>query len=295
MENFKSGFVSVVGRPNTGKSTLINRIVQQKVAIVSNKPQTTRNRITAIYKDEQSQIIFIDTPGIHAPKNKLGGVMVKSAYSSMEDMDAIIFMVDASRDIIDRNITDALNNKKTPVILVINKIDLIKKENILSIIDKLTPLCLFDSVIPISAQNGDGVDILIETVKKLLPDGPEYFPDDMVTDQPERQIIAEIIREKALRHLSDEIPHGVAVEIEAVKSERGGEFNKVNAVIYVEKSSHKMIIIGKNGAMLKKIGTSARMDIERLLGGRVYLELWVRVKNDWRNSDYMIKNFGFNG
>lgn len=291
MDNFKSGFVTVIGRPNVGKSTLVNSIVGQKIAIVSNKPQTTRNKITAVYADEACQMVFVDTPGIHNPKNKLGAFMVKSAYSALSGMDAVIFMVDASRDITDENIIKRLGTIKVPMILVINKIDIVPKEKLLGIIAKYSSLCKFDEVIPISAQKKDGVKLLIDTLKKYLPYGPKYYPDDCVTDQPERQIVSEMIREKILRFLQQEVPHGTAVEITTMKNE--DRLCRINATVYVEKSGHKMILIGKNGEMIKKIGTSARIEIEKFLDSKVHLELWVKVKDDWRNSDAQIRNFGF--
>lgn len=291
MDNFKSGFVTVIGRPNVGKSTLINSIVGQKVAIVSNKPQTTRNKITAIYADDVSQIVFVDTPGIHNPKNKLGAVMVKSAYSALSDMDAVIFMVDASKDITDENIIKRLQTVKVPMILAINKIDIVPKKKLLGIIAKYSGLCSFDEVIPISAQKKDGVKLLVDTIRKFLPYGPKYYPDDQVTDQPERQIVSEMIREKILRFLLQEVPHGTAVEITAMKNEK--DICKINATIYVEKPGHKMILIGKGGEMIKKIGTSARIEIEKFLDKKVHLELWVKVKDDWRNNEAQIRNFGF--
>ena len=291
MENFKSGFVTVIGRPNVGKSTLVNRIVGEKVAIVSNKPQTTRTRITAVYQDEESQIVFVDTPGVHKPRNKLGNYMVNAALTTMDDMDAVLFMVDAAKNVVDEAIIKKLNQSKAATILVINKIDLVAKERVLEIIAQYSELCNFDTIVPISAQKDDGIDILMNEIKKFLPYGPKYFPDDMITDQPEKQMAGEMIREKVLRFLSDEVPHGVAVEIEGMKYER--EICRINAVIYVEKDTHKRIIIGKNGEMMKKIASSARHEIERFLGGKVYLEIWVKVKNDWRNSDFLLKNFGF--
>ncbi|MDY6314471.1 MAG: GTPase Era [Clostridia bacterium] len=291
MDNFKSGFVTVIGRPNVGKSTLINSIVGQKVAIVSNKPQTTRNKITAIYADDVSQIVFVDTPGIHTPKNKLGAVMVKSAYSALSDMDAVVFMVDASKDITDENIIKRLQTVKVPMILAINKIDIVPKEKLLGIIAKYSGLCSFDEVIPISAQKKDGVKLLVDTIRKFLPYGPKYYPDDQVTDQPERQIVSEMIREKILRFLLQEVPHGTAVEITAMKNEK--DICRINATIYVEKPGHKLILIGKGGEMIKKIGTSARIEIEKFLDKKVHLELWVKVKDDWRNNEAQIRNFGF--
>ena len=291
MENFKSGFVTVIGRPNVGKSTLVNRIVGEKVAIVSNKPQTTRTRITAIYQDEESQIVFVDTPGVHKPRNKLGNYMVNAALTTMDDMDAVLLMVDAAKNVVDEAIIKKISQSKAATILVVNKIDLVAKERVLEIIAQYNELCNFDTIVPISAQKDDGIDILMNEIKKYLPYGPKYFPDDMITDQPEKQMVGEMIREKVLRFLSDEVPLGVAVEIEGMKYER--EICRINAVIYVEKDSHKWIIIGKNGEMMKKIASSARHEIERFLGGKVYLEIWVKVKNDWRNSDFLLKNFGF--
>ena len=292
MDNFKSGFVTIIGRPNVGKSTLLNKLVGQKVAIVSNRPQTTRNKITAVYQDDESQIVFVDTPGIHKPKNKLGDFMVKSAYSALSDMDAVVFMVDASKDITDMNIINKLQNMDSALILAINKVDLVPKENILGIIAKYSELCNFDEIIPISAEKKDGLDLLVSTIKKTLPYGPKYFPDDMVTDQPERQIISEIIREKVLRHLRQEVPHGTAVEITTMQTEDG--LSKINATIFVEKAGHKLILIGKGGDMIKKIGTSARIETEKLLGCKVHLELWVKVKDDWRNNEAQIKTLVLN-
>ena len=291
MEQFKSGFATVVGRPNVGKSTLINELVGQKISIVSNKPQTTRNQITAVYQDEESQIVFVDTPGVHKPKNKLGNFMVNAAFSALDDMDLVLFMIDATKSGDEEDLLKKLRASRSAVILVINKVDLVPKEKLLPLIEKYSDLCNFEAVIPISALKRDGVDELVAVMKKFLPYGPRYFPEDMVTDQSERQIAAELIREKVLRFLSQEVPHGVAVEVEAMKTE--GNLCRINAVIYTEKSSHKMILIGKNGAMMKKIGTSARRELERFLDCKVHLELWVKVKEDWRNNDYLIKNFGY--
>lgn len=291
MEQFKSGFATVVGRPNVGKSTLINELVGQKISIVSNKPQTTRNQITAVYQDETSQIVFVDTPGVHKPKNKLGNFMVNTALSAMDDMDLILFMIDATKEGEEEEIIKRLQSSRSAVILVINKVDLVPKEKLLPMIQKYSALCDFDAVVPISALKQDGIEELIGIMKQFLPYGPKYFPEDMVTDQSERQIAAELIREKVLRFLSQEVPHGVAVEIEAMKFD--GDFCKINGVIYTEKASHKMILIGKGGAMMKKIGTSARKELERFLDCKVHLELWVKVKEDWRNNDYLIKNFGY--
>ncbi len=291
MEQFKSGFATVVGRPNVGKSTLINELIGQKISIVSNKPQTTRNQITAVYQDETSQIVFVDTPGVHKPKNKLGNFMVNTALSAMDDMDLILFMIDATKEGEEEEIIKRLQASRSAVILVINKVDLVPKEKLLPMIQKYSALCDFDAVVPISALKKDGIEQLVTIMKQYLPYGPKYFPEDMVTDQTERQIAAELIREKVLRFLSQEVPHGVAVEVEAMKIE--GDLCKINGVIYTEKASHKMILIGKGGAMMKKIGTSARKELERFLDCKVHLELWVKVKEDWRNNDYLIKNFGY--
>lgn len=291
MEQFKSGFATVVGRPNVGKSTLINELIGQKISIVSNKPQTTRNQITAIYQDETAQIVFVDTPGVHKPKNKLGNFMVNAAMSALDDMDLILFMIDATKDVVEEELINKLRISKGAVILVINKVDLVPKEKLLPLIQKYSELCQFEAVVPISALKKDGLEELVSVMKQYLPYGPKYFPDDMVTDQSERQIAAELIREKVLRFISQEIPHGVAVEIERMKMDNG--LCKINGVIYTEKSSHKMILIGKNGDMMKKIGTSARKELERFLDCKVHLELWVKVKEDWRNNDYLIKNFGY--
>ena len=291
MSHFKSGFVTVVGRPNVGKSTLINRLVGQKVSIVSNKPQTTRNQIQAVYQEENCQIVFVDTPGVHQPKNKLGNYMVNAAFTAMDDMDVVLLMVDVTRDGGEDALLGRLRDCYSAVILVLNKVDLIPKEKLLPLIEQYSAACHFEAVVPISAKTGDGVDDLLQVMKGLLPEGPKYFPEDMVTDQSERQLAGELIREKTLRFLSQEVPHGVAVEIEQMKMD--GELCRMNAVIYVEKASHKMIIIGKGGAMIKKIGTAARRDLERMLDCRVHLELWVKVKEDWRNNDYLIRNFGY--
>ncbi|MDY4976669.1 MAG: GTPase Era [Clostridia bacterium] len=291
MEQFKSGFATVVGRPNVGKSTLINQLVGQKVSIVSNKPQTTRNQIKAVYQEEGCQIVFVDTPGVHQPKNKLGNYMVNAAFSALDDMDLVLFLLDATREGGEEELLKRLRNCYCAVILVINKVDLVPKEKLLPMIEKYCALCPFEAVVPVSALKGDGLPELVAEMKKYLPSGPKFFPDDMVTDQTERQIAGELIREKVLRFLSHEVPHGVAVEIEQMKME--GELCRIHGVIYTEKASHKMILIGKNGSMMKKIGTSARRELERMLDCKVHLELWVKVKEDWRNNDYLIKNFGY--
>lgn len=291
--NFRSGFAAIIGMPNVGKSTLLNTIVGQKIAIISDKPQTTRNKILAIYSTDEEQIIFTDTPGIHKPHNKLGEYMVNIANESMGDTDVLIFVVDASRKIQDMEREIAVNISKTglPCILVLNKVDLMRKEELLPIIADYSSMNEFDSIIPISAKNNDGVNILIHDIEEYLQPGPEFYDSDMITDQPEKQIAAEIIREKMLWLLDKEVPHGIAIEI--TKMQEKTSITNIYATIYCEKASHKGIVIGKNGDMLKKIGTMARGDIEKMLDKKVYLELWVKVKSDWRNSDFLIKNFGY--
>ncbi|MDD6735323.1 MAG: GTPase Era [Clostridiales bacterium] len=294
MQNkFKSGFAAIIGMPNVGKSTLLNTVAGQKIAIISDKPQTTRNKILAIHTTDEHQIVFTDTPGIHKPHNKLGEVMVKTANESMNEMDVVVFVVDASRRMSDTEREIAKNIGKTgaPCILVINKVDSVKKDTLLPIIADYSNLHEFESIVPISAKTGDGVDILLGDIADLLPEGPKFYYDDMVTDQPEKQVAAEMIREKMLWLLEKEVPHGIAIEIEKMHEKEN--ITEIYAVIYCEKASHKGIIIGKNGEMLKKIGRLARADIEEMLDKKVYLELWVRVKDDWRNSERMIKNFGF--
>lgn len=290
----KSGFITIVGRPNAGKSTLLNKILGEKIAAVSNKPQTTRNSIIGIVTEDEYQMVFIDTPGIHNPKTKLGKFMIKEVDESVKSVDIIVLMVDVN-DKIEENfkIVENIKNQGVPVILAINKVDTVEKEKILGVIAALCDKAEFDEIIPISAKHGDGTDIVVEEIKKRLQEGPMYFPDDMITDQPEKQIAAEIIREKALWCLDKEVPHGIAVDIEAFKEQENGVI-KITAAIYCEKKSHKGIVIGKNGAMLKKIGQLAREDIEKFLDAKVYLDLWVKIKEDWRNSDFMLKNFGFN-
>lgn len=294
-KKFKSGFAAIIGMANVGKSTLLNALAGQKIAIVSDKPQTTRNRILAIYNDSGHQIIFTDTPGIHKPHNKLGEVMVKCASEAINDVDIVIFLTDATRKItdIERQIVKEIEKSGADKILVINKTDLVKKEELLPIIADYASLGDFAAIVPMSAKTGDGVEILLDEMKRILPEGPKFYDDDTITDQQEKQIAAEIIREKLLWFLDKEVPHGIAVEIE--KMQELDRITKIYAAIYCEKESHKGIIIGKNGETLKKIATRARYDIEKMLDKKVYLELWVRVKNDWRNSEKMIKSFGFQG
>ncbi len=295
MNQFKSGFVTLIGRPNVGKSTLMNRLIGQKIAITSNKPQTTRNRIQTVYTSEEGQIIFIDTPGIHKAKNKLGEYMVSVAERTLREVDVILWLVEPTTFIGagERHIAEQLRRTRTPVFLVINKIDTVNKAEILTYIDAYKDIVDFAEIIPVSALKGENTETLIQTMFQHLPQGPQFYDEDTITDQPERQIVAEMIREKALRNLSDEIPHGIAVAIDQMKERPGGSLMDIDATIICERDSHKGIIIGKQGSMLKKIGSQARHDIENLLDCRVNLKLWVKVKKDWRDSDFLIKNFGY--
>ncbi len=295
-ETFKSGFVTLIGRPNVGKSTLMNQIIGQKIAITSNKPQTTRNRIQTVYTCEDGQIIFVDTPGIHKAKNKLGEYMVTVAERTLNEVDVILWLVEPSTFIGagERHIAEQLTRVKTPIILVINKIDTVKKEEILIFIDAYKDICNFTEIIPVSALNGENKENLMKSIFEHLPEGPQFYDEDTITDQPERQIVAELIREKALRLLDEEIPHGIAVSIESMKERKKGNIVDIDATIVCERDSHKGIIIGKQGAMLKKIGTLARQEIENLLDMKVNLQLWVKVKKDWRDSDFLLKNYGYN-
>lgn len=292
---YKSGFVTLVGRPNVGKSTLMNHLIGQKIAITSNKPQTTRNRIQTVYTGEHGQIIFIDTPGIHKAKNKLGEYMVAVAERTLKEVDIILWLVEPSTFIGagEDYIVEQLGKVKTPVILVINKVDTVKKEEILKFIDAYKDIYPFADIVPVSALKGDNTEELIRTIFKYLPEGPRYFDEDVITDQPERQIVAELIREKALRLLGDEIPHGIAVAIERMKERPGSDLVDIDATIICERDSHKGIIIGKKGEKLKQIGMQARQEMENLLDMRVNLQLWVKVKKDWRDSDFLIKNYGY--
>ncbi|CRZ35057.1 GTP-binding protein Era [Herbinix hemicellulosilytica] len=297
--NKKSGFVTLIGRPNVGKSTLMNHLIGQKIAITSNKPQTTRNRIRAIFTDERGQIIFVDTPGIHKAKNKLGQFMVNVAEKTLREVDIVLWLVEPTTFIGqgERYIAEQLSKIKTPVILVINKVDTVNKTEILSVIDAYKDILDFAEIVPVSAIKGDNTDELLNVLFKYLPYGPIYYDEDTVTDQPERQIVAELIREKALHFLDEEIPHGIAVSIEQMVERKKEGNNKdiidIHATIICEKDSHKGIIIGKGGSMLKKIGTHARTEIENLLDCQVNLQLWVKVKKDWRDSDFLLKNYGF--
>ena len=297
MDKFKSGFITIIGRPNVGKSTLLNYIIGEKLSIISNKPQTTRNKIQAILTKDDYQIVFLDTPGIHKPRHKLGEYMVKVAEDTVKEVDAVLMLVTPDEEVGrgDSYIIEQLKavNTSTPVILVINKIDTVKKEAIAKTIESYVREYDFNEVIPISAYSGENVSQLLKIIVDKLPEGPQYFPEDMVTDQPEKFVVSEIIREKILRNLDQEIPHGTAVEILSMKKDGDKELVSIEATIYCEKDSHKSIIIGKGGSMLKKIGQSARLDIERLLGSKVYLQLWVKVKKDWRDSPSMLKNLGY--
>ena len=295
-QKFKSGFVTLVGRPNVGKSTLMNRIIGQKIAITSNKPQTTRNRIQTVYHDDRGQIVFLDTPGIHKAKNKLGEFMVNAAESTFKEMDLVLWLVEATTYIGqgERHIAQELKKSSAPVILVMNKIDKVRKDELLECMNAYKDILDFAEMVPVSAQNGENVDDLIETMFSYLEEGPQFYDEDTITDQPVRQIVAELIREKALRLLQDEIPHGIAVSIDSMKERPGKNlFYDIDATIVCERDSHKGIIIGKQGAMLKRIGTAARKEIEDFLEAKVNLKLWVKVKKDWRDSDFLLKNFGF--
>ncbi len=292
-ETHKSGFAALIGRPNVGKSTLMNCLIGQKIAITSKKPQTTRNRIQTVYTSEEGQIVFVDTPGIHKAKNKLGDYMVNVAEHSLREVDVILWLVEPT-DYIgagEQHIIEQLKKIKTPVILVINKIDTVKKEQLLGYIDLYRKQLDFAEIVPASALKKDNTEVLIAQIMKYLPYGPAFYDEDTITDQPTRQIVAELIREKVLRSIDEEIPHGVAVTIESMKY--GKKLVDINATIICERDSHKGIIIGKGGQMLKKIGSMARAEIEDLLEQHVNLQLWVKVKKDWRDSDFLIKNFGY--
>ena len=294
-ENFKSGFVALVGRPNVGKSTLMNHLIGQKIAITSEKPQTTRNRIQTVYTDKRGQIIFLDTPGIHKAKNKLGQYMVNVAEGTLNEVDVIMWLVEPTTYIGagEQHIAELLSKVKTPVSLAINKIDTVKDEEIIAkAIDTYKNVCPFAEIVPVSALRNQNTDKMTELLFRYLPYGPQYYDEDTVTDQPMRQIAAELIREKALRLLQDEIPHGIAVTIEQMKERDNGIFD-IEATIVCERDSHKGIIIGKGGAMLKRIGSQARREIENLMGAKVNLQLWVKVRKEWRDSELYMKNYGY--
>lgn len=293
---FKSGFIAVVGRPNVGKSTLINRLTGQKVSIISPKPQTTRNTIRAIITDKDSQVVLMDTPGIHTPKSKLGEFMVKKAVDSLNDADGVIYIVEAADTKpgkTDAMIIEKLRNVKPPVILAINKCDAAKRESIPESIAAFSSEMEFYETVPISALNGDNVEVIMDAVRKILPEGVMYFDPDDFTDQPERTVAAEYIREKMLLLLRDEIPHGTGVEITSFKDREDKNIIDIEATVYCERKSHKGIIIGKKGSMLKKIGTMAREDLEKLFGAKVFLQIWVKVKEDWRNRNSVLRDLGY--
>lgn len=291
--DFKSGFVTLIGRPNVGKSTLMNYLIGQKIAITSNKPQTTRNRIQTVLTTDEGQIVFVDTPGIHKAKNKLGEYMVNVAEKTLNEVDVVLWLVEPTTFIGagEQHIAKQLQRVKTPVILVINKVDSVKREEILPAIAAYKDIYDFADIVPVSARSGDNTDELLRVIMKYLPYGPQFYDEDTVTDQPERQIVAELIREKALHSLQDEIPHGIAVAIDRMKMQN--KVMHIDATIICERDSHKGIIIGKQGSMLKKIGSTARYEIERMLDCKVNLKLWVMVKKDWRDSEFLMKNFGY--
>ncbi len=292
---YKSGFVTIIGRPNVGKSTLMNHLIGQKIAITSNKAQTTRNRIQTVYTCDRGQIIFLDTPGINRAKNKLGEYMMSAVDSALSEMDVVLWLVEPTTYIGkgEQAIIERLKKVKTPVLLIINKIDTVEEKKVQEAVEAYRKEYDFDAVLPVSALRNRNTDQIIQAILKYLPEGPQYYDEDTITDQPERQIVAEMIREKALRCLDHEIPHGIAVVIDRMKERADGRIIDIDATIICERDSHKGIIIGKQGAMLKKIGTQARIDMEKLLDTKVNLKLWVKVKKDWRDSDYLLKNFGF--
>lgn len=296
-ENFKSGFVTLIGRPNVGKSTLMNKLIGQKIAITSHKPQTTRNKIQTVYTCDDGQIVFLDTPGIHKAKNKLGEYMVNVASRTLKEVDVILWLVEPTTYVGagEQHIAEMLKGIKTPVILVINKIDTVGRDEILKFIDTYRQIYDFAEIIPVSALKGSNTDTVIEQIFKYLPYGPGYYDEDTITDQPVKQIVSELIREKALKCLDDEIPHGIAVYVDKMSYRKNGEMVDIDATIVCERDSHKGIIIGKGGTMLKKIGSAARYEIEHLVECQVNLKLWVKVKKEWRDSDFYLKNFGYNG
>ncbi len=293
-ETYKSGFVTLIGRPNVGKSTLMNQLIGQKIAITSDKPQTTRNRIQTVYTSAEGQIVFVDTPGIHKSKNRLGDYMVSMATRSINDVDVICWLVEPTTFIGagERMIAEKLSHVKLPVILIINKTDTVKSDEVLRAIDAYRNVCDFAEIVPVSALKGKNTEELIRVIMQYLPYGVPFYDEDTITDQPERQIVAELIREKALKCLDEEVPHGIAVCIEGMKYRK--DIVDIEATIICERDSHKGIIIGKGGTMLKRIGSNARRDIEELLESKVNLQLWVKVKKDWRDSDFLLKNFGYN-
>ena len=291
----KSGFVTLIGRPNVGKSTLMNHLIGQKIAITSNKPQTTRNRIQTVYTDERGQVVFLDTPGIHKAKNKLGEYMVNVAERTLNEVDVILWLVEPTTFIGagERHIAEQLKKTKTPIILIINKVDTVDKKEIIKFMDAYRKVLDFAEIIPVSALRSLNLDSVLDMIFKYLPYGPMFYDEDTITDQPQRQIVAEMIREKALRCLDEEIPHGIAVAIDQMKERKDGGMFDIDATSICERDSHKGIIIGKGGSMLKRIGSEARRDIENMLEAKVNLQLWVKVKKDWRDSDFLMKNFGY--
>ena len=295
LDNYKSGFVAIIGRPNVGKSTLMNRLIGQKIAITSSKAQTTRNKIQTVYTDEEAQIVFLDTPGINKAKNKLGKYMMNVAHNTLNEVDVVMWIVEPTTFIGagERHIIEVLGKVKTPIILVINKVDTVEDTGIVDAINTYKDVCEFDDIVPVSALKGKNSEELIRTIKKLLPYGPQFYDEDTITDQPERQIVAELIREQTLRLLDKEIPHGIAVVIDRMKERPDGSLIDIDATIICERDSHKGIVIGKQGAMLKKIGSKARVSMENLLDTKVNLKLWVKVKKDWRDSDTLLRNYGY--
>ncbi len=294
-ETFKSGFATLIGRPNVGKSTLMNHLIGQKIAITSNKPQTTRNRIQTVYTSKQGQIVFLDTPGIHKAKNKLGEYMVNVAEQTLKEVDVVLWLVEPT-DFVgkgEQHIAEVLKKANVPVILIMNKIDTVNKEKLPGFLEAYRKLYPFEDVIPVCALRGVNMERVIQAIFRFLPYGPKFYDDDTITDQPQRQIVAELIREKALRTLEEEIPHGIAVAIDRMREREDGSIMDIDATIICEKDSHKGIIIGKGGAMLRRIGSQARREIENMLEMKVNLQLWVKVKKDWRDSDFLIKNFGY--
>lgn len=294
--NYKSGFVSIIGRPNVGKSTFLNRVIGQKIAIMSDKPQTTRNKIQGVYTQDDAQIVFIDTPGIHKPKHKLGDFMMKVAQNTLKEVDLVLFMINAKEGLGkgDEFIIEKLKETNTPVYLVINKIDEVHPDDLLPVMETYKSLFPFKEIIPISALQGNNVETLLAQIKQFLPEGPQYYPADQVTDHPERFIVAELIREKVLHLTREEVPHSIAVAIDSMKKRPNGDIVDIQATIVVERDSQKGIVIGKQGKVLKEVGQKARLDIEALLGSKVFLELWVKVQKDWRNKQSQLRDFGFN-
>ncbi|MBS4176299.1 GTPase Era [Lederbergia citrea] len=294
--HFKSGFISIIGRPNVGKSTFLNRVIGQKIAIMSDKPQTTRNKVQGVLTSDDSQMVFIDTPGIHKPKHKLGDFMMKIAMNTLKEVDLILFMINAEEGFGrgDEFIIEKLKGVTTPVFLVINKIDQVQPDELLPLIEQYKEMHTFEEIVPISAIEGNNVDQLLKQIKSQLPEGPQYYPSDQITDHPERFIVSELIREKALHLTREEIPHSIAVLIDKMEHKSNQDLIHVMATIIVERDSQKGIVIGKQGKMLKEIGQRARVDIENLLGSKVFLELWVKVQKDWRNKAFHLKDFGFN-